>query len=59
MNDAQPLPNVVMVKFCSLCGEREDNPDRTAWCDEDPLTNRRYGPHLWGHPQKVYERRTA
>ena len=42
-----------MVRFCALCGEREDNPTRSQWCDPDPAGTDYPYMHRWGNPQEV------
>ncbi len=44
------------VRFCILCGEREDNPARTRWCDPDPVDpDGRPYQHRWGNPEDVLD----
>lgn len=45
-----------MVRFCSICGEREDSPFLTRWCDDWSYTEQPRGTHVWGHPKKVWDR---
>lgn len=46
------------VRFCGLCGEREDSPFLTRWCESpepDGTMYRRQG-HLWNPPAEIFTR---
>lgn len=47
----------LMVRFCGLCGERDDSPFLTRWCEypEPDGTMREYG-HAWNPPVEMRER---
>jgi hypothetical protein len=40
-------------RFCAICGEREDSPYRSQWCEPDPVGTDYPYMHRWGNPQEV------
>ncbi len=43
------------VRFCILCGERDDNPARSQWCDPDPVGTDYPYMHRWGSAERVFD----
>lgn len=55
--DNRAYPTDKFVRFCCICGEREDSPFLTRWCEDWSYTEQPRGTHAWGQPRRLYERK--